>query len=407
MPLTTYLVGGYVRDRLLQRLHGLSSSAGDRDWVVVGADFDTMLKAGFRQVGRDFPVFLHPRSGEEYALARAEHDGVIVFSADVTLAEDLAHRDLTMNAMALDGDCLIDPYGGERDIADKRIRHIGPTFARDPLRVLRVARFAARLPSFSVARQTTLLMQEMVANGALASLTPERIWNELEAALASPAPRRFFEVLDSCGALTAIFPEVAALQGVPQTEKYHPEIDTYVHTLLTLDQAVRLGGSAEVRFAAVVHDLGKARTPQRILPRHIGHEAAGLPLVNRLCERLRAPARFRDLALAVTEHHLNCHRALELRPLTIVDLLGKIGALRSTERLQGFLLACEADRRGRLGHEDCAYPQAEFLHHACAAALAVQGKDMLDTGIQPGPQLGEALRRERARRIRMLARPTL
>jgi tRNA nucleotidyltransferase (CCA-adding enzyme) len=372
----TYLVGGAVRDRLL----GLP--VGERDWVVVGATPDDLEGLGFRRVGRDFPVFLHPGTAEEHALARTErktgpgHRGFVTrHSPDVTLAEDLGRRDLTINAIAEDpatGE-LIDPYGGGRDIESRCLRHIGPAFAEDPLRVLRVARFAARFGvlGFSVSRETLELMRAMTRAGELETLVPERVWQETRLALAAARPRAYFETLRECGALVQVFPEIEALYGVPQPPKWHPEIDTGVHTMMVLDQASRLSPDPVTRFAALTHDLGKGTTPPTEWPRHVGHEMRSVELLGRMCERLRIPNQYRDLATLVARHHGVVHRALNLRHTTVLDLLEQADALRRPERFEQFLTACEADMRGRTGFETEPYPQGDLLRtaqHAVASA---------------------------------------
>jgi tRNA nucleotidyltransferase (CCA-adding enzyme) len=389
--LKIYKVGGAVRDRLLGR------ADADCDWVVVGSTPAAMESLGYTPVGRDFPVFLHPDTREEYALARTErklgrgHTGFTVHAApEVTLEEDLRRRDLTINAMAEDTDgTIIDPYGGRCDLAAGVLRHVSPAFAEDPLRVLRVARFAARL-GFRVADETTALMRAMVAGGELADLTAERVWKELERALGELRPRRFFEVLRDCGALAALFPEIDRLFGVPQRADYHPEVDTGVHTLMVLDQAARLCDDPRVRFAALVHDLGKADTPADLLPRHAGHEDRSVERVQALCERLRAPGDFRELALLVAGRHGQCHRADELRPATVLKLLLAADAFRRKERFEQFLLACEADFLGRLGMEDRPYPQAGLLRRALAAAAAVDTAPLVERGLA-GTDFADAL----------------
>lgn len=397
-----YLVGGAVRDQLL----GLP--VRDRDWVVVGATPEDMLRAGFVQVGADFPVFLHPETKEEYALARTErksgtgYKGFICdFSPDVSLEEDLLRRDLTINAMAMteQGE-LIDPYQGQRDLADRLLRHVSDAFREDPLRVLRVARFAARFAprGFRVAGETLACMRDMSASGELDSLTPERVWTETERALAEPAPWVYFQVLRECGALAAIMPELDALFGVPQPPQYHPEIDTGLHSLLALEQAARLSPATEVRFAALVHDLGKGCTAEELLPRHIGHEQAGLALIRQLCGRLKVPNGHRDLALLACEFHTHCHRALELRPGTILDLLKRCDALRRPERFEQFLLVCEADARGRTGLEQRAYPQPRRLRLAFEAMRGVSARDLAAQGLS-GPEIGARLDQLRVQAI--------
>ncbi|MGY1459322.1 MULTISPECIES: multifunctional CCA addition/repair protein [unclassified Luteimonas] len=391
-----YLVGGAVRDRLL------GQAAGDRDWVVVGSTPEAMLAAGFRAVGRDFPVFLHPDTGEEHALARTErksargHRGFVVDAAPtVTLEEDLGRRDFTINAIAeRDDGRLVDPYDGQRDIQARVLRHVGPAFAEDPLRVLRAARFMARFAplGFSVADETNALMRDMVAGGELAELVPERVWQELVRALRSKKPSAFLRTLRDCGALAAVLPEVDALYGVPQRPEYHPEVDTGVHIELVCDMAAQLApGDDEIGFAALVHDLGKALTPADELPRHIQHEQRGLAPVRALCERLRVPAANRDLALVACREHINVHRLAELRDQTVHDLLARCDGFRKPERIRRLATVCEADKRGRAGLGDVPYPQADELVHLRDAASAVTGADIAGEGLE-GPAFGAALR---------------
>lgn len=398
----TYLVGGAVRDRLL----GLP--VVERDWVVVGATPAELESLGYRRVGADFPVFLHPVTGEQHALARTERKTApgyrgfeVCFSPEVTLEEDLRRRDLTVNAMAEDAvGRVIDPYGGQADLAARRLRHVSEAFREDPVRILRVARFAARFAplGFTVAPETIALMREMVGVGEAAALVAERVWQETESALGAPRPDVFISMLRECGALAVIFPEVDALFGVPQPEKWHPEIDTGIHLLMALRQAALLSPKAEVRFAVLGHDLGKGTTPPRHWPRHTGHEERGVALVRELCQRLGAPNRFRDLAGAVARYHGLCHRALDLRPGTVVRLLEGVDAFRRGERFEDFLMACEADARGRLGLELAPYPQAAWLRDAWHAAMAVDAAALAARGLA-GAALGTALREERARAI--------
>jgi tRNA nucleotidyltransferase (CCA-adding enzyme) len=400
-----YLVGGAVRDKLL----GLEVK--DRDYVVVGATPEDMVAQGYRPVGADFPVFLHPQTKEEYALARTErkialgYKGFNVYAApDVTLEDDLRRRDLTINAMAEAADgTLIDPYGGADDLRDGLLRHVSPAFAEDPVRILRVARFAARFAKwgFKVAHGTHALMRRMVENGEVDALVPERVWAELVRALGEDRPSVFFQVLRACGALDRLFPEIAALFGVPQPEKHHPEIDTGVHVMLVLDQAARLSPDARVRFAALMHDLGKGVTPPAEWPRHIGHEGKGAELVAALCARLRVPNDFRDLAVLVARYHAHCHRAAELTATTLLDTLQALDAFRQPERVEMFVLACEADARGRTGHADAVYPQADIFRRAYAAARAVDTAAVARAG-GAGPQIGERIRRERINAIQRL-----
>ncbi len=398
----TYLVGGAVRDRLL------GYPVKERDWLVVGETADSMLADGFRPVGKDFPVFLHPLDHEEYALARTErktapgYKGFAVHAApDVTLEEDLLRRDLTVNAMAIDADGeLIDPYNGRRDLDSRILRHVSAAFVEDPVRILRVARFAARYAhlGFTVAEETLELMRKMVTAGEADFLVAERVWAELHKALLERTPAAFFQVLKDCGALQVVFPEVDALFGVPQPEKYHPEIDTGVHSLMVLEQAARLSDKAEVRLAALLHDLGKALTPSQHWPSHHGHEQKGLPVLAKLCERLRVPNNFKSLCAQVMQYHTHCHRALELRADTLTDMLQTIGAFKPDSRLDEFLQACEADARGRTGFEDRPYPQADYIRSAAMAATAVDTSEALLKGLQ-GEQIGIAIRKLRAQAI--------
>jgi tRNA nucleotidyltransferase (CCA-adding enzyme) len=371
-----YLVGGAVRDALL----GLQVK--ERDWVVIGATREELLRANYREVGRDFPVFLHPKTHEEYALARLErkvspgYRGFAVeFGPQVTLEQDLARRDLTINAMAQSEDgTLLDPYGGKRDLEARVLRHVSPAFAEDPVRILRVARFAARFAplGFRVAPETNELMQSMVERGEVAALVPERVWQETEKALRERCAAEFFRVLRGCGALRGVYPEIDALFGVPQPPQWHPEIDTGVHTLMVLDQAALLSRDPKVRFAALLHDLGKGTTPRADWPSHRGHEQRSVELIEKLCDRLRVPGDYRDLSVIVARYHGNAHRAFELRPDTILDMLEKADAFRRPERFAQALLACEADSRGRSGLEQTPYPQRQYLHAAQAAAAAVK-----------------------------------
>lgn len=394
----TYLVGGAVRDRLL----GLE--VRERDWVVTGATAEQLTGTGYKEVGRSFPVFLHPETQEEYALARRETKTApgyrgfkVEFGPEVTLEEDLMRRDLTINAMAEDAaGRLVDPHGGERDLAGKVLRHVSPAFREDPVRILRVARFSARFDGlgFAVAPETMALMREMVAAGEAAALVPERVWQETVRALGEDAPPRFFEVLRECGALEVIFPEIDRLWGVPQPERWHPEIDTGVHVMMVLEQAARFSPKTEVRFAALTHDLGKGVTPERLWPRHTGHEAASVRLVGELCGRLGAPRRFRTLAEKVARYHGVCHRADELRPETKLKVLDSLGAFRAGSLLEDFLVACEADYRGRKGMTEDAYPAADVFRRAHARASTVSGASLAAEGYE-GAALGEELRRRR------------
>ncbi len=400
----SYLVGGAVRDRLL------GIEGGDRDHVVVGESVESMLAAGFKQVGRDFPVFLHPQTAEEYALARTErksargHTGFVVHAdPSVTLEQDLARRDFTINAIAQseEGD-LIDPFGGVRDIDARVLRHVGPAFVEDPLRVLRAARFMARLAplGFRIADDTMALMRRMVEGGELDALTPERVWQELVRGLAARQPSAFLRTLRDAGALAVVLPEADALYGVPQRAEYHPEVDTGVHVELVCDMAATLApGDAVIGFAALTHDLGKALTPAQELPRHLMHEHRGLAPLRALCDRLRAPTEHRQLAEMACREHLNVHRLLELKDSTVHDLLVRCDAFRKPARIAQLAVACEADKRGRAGLQDQAYPQAAELVRLHAAALAVRSVDIGAEGLQ-GPAFGEALRKARIAAIR-------
>ncbi|WP_374382594.1 multifunctional CCA addition/repair protein [Thermomonas sp.] len=399
----TYLVGGAVRDDLL----GLP--AGDRDFVVVGATTQDMLAAGFRQVGRDFPVFLHPETGEEHALARTErkagrgHAGFVVHAdPTVTLVEDLRRRDFTLNAIArADDGALVDPFDGVRDLQDRVLRHVGPAFVEDPLRVLRAARFMARFAplGFRIAPETLALMRAMAADGELAELVPERVWQELARALRSPAPAAFLRSLREADALRAVLPEVDALYGVPQRAEYHPEIDTGVHAELVCDMAARLApGDDLVGYAALCHDLGKALTPAGELPRHVMHEQRGVAAVIALGERLKVPAEHRDLAVLACREHLNVHRLDELRPATVHDLLARCDGFRKPARIGQLATVCEADKRGRAGLADAPYPQGDRLRRLHAAALAVRGDAIAARGLS-GPAFGAALRDARIEAI--------
>jgi tRNA nucleotidyltransferase (CCA-adding enzyme) len=401
----TYLVGGAVRDALLGR------PCTERDYVVVGAQPDDLLALGYRPVGKDFPVFLHPQSGDQYALARTErktgagyYGFATHFSPDVTLEEDLARRDLTINAMArlAEGDDVVDPYGGRRDLAARVLRHVSPAFVEDPLRVLRVARFAARFAplGFTIAAETMALMGEIVRSGELQALVAERVWVETERALGEARPTVYFEVLRECGALAALFPEIDRLFGVPQPERWHPEIDTGIHTLQVLDVARELSTETTVRFAALVHDLGKGVTPPERWPSHVGHEQTGAAIVGQLCERLKVPTEHRDLGQLAAREHQRIHRALELRDDTILEVLEASDAFRRPDRFDRLLLACEADARGR-GPELRArpYPQAGLMHNCRRAAAAIR----LDPEVikqHAGPAIAQLLRAARVQAIR-------
>ncbi len=395
----TFLVGGAVRDKLLGR------PVVDRDYVVVGATPEAMSRLGFRPIGRDFPVFLHPDTNEEYALARTERKSGrgyhgFVFRTDpaVTLDQDLERRDLTINAMAEDaGGRLIDPFGGARDLDARVLRHVSPAFAEDPVRVLRVARFAARYAplGFRIADETLALMRRMVDDGEVEHLVAERVWAETRKALAEPQPSAFLQTLRACGALRILFPEVDALYGVPQRADFHPEIDAGVHVELVLDMAARLApGDDLIGWCALTHDLGKALTPSDLLPRHIGHEHAGVAPLRALSARLRVPAEHLALAEHVCRFHLDIHRAFELRAETLLGILERIDAFRRPERVDRLLIACEADQRGRLGSAESAYPQAPYVRAAHAAAAAVNANAFVADGLK-GEAIGEAVRKAR------------
>jgi tRNA nucleotidyltransferase (CCA-adding enzyme) len=393
-----YLVGGAVRDGLLGR------PVRERDYVVTGATADDLLAQGYRPVGRDFPVFLHPQTQSEYALARRErktgpgyHGFVTDFSPDITLEEDLLRRDLTINAIAQRADgSLVDPYGGQADLLARTLRHVSPAFGEDPVRVLRVARFAARFASlgFTVHDSTRVLMRQMVADGEVASLVPERVWQETLRALEEPRPEVFFEVLRDCGALAVIFPEVDRLYGVPQPAQWHPEIDTGVHVMLCLRRAAQLDAPATVRFALLAHDLGKGTTPPDQWPKHVMHESRGLPLVDALCSRLKVPVAFRELARLACKQHTNVHRALQLRAATVLELLEECDAFRRPERFSELLLACQCDAQGRTGLEESPYPQRGYLETARTTAAAVQLEAAEREGLN-GPAIAARLRARR------------
>ena len=403
-----FLVGGAVRDELLGR------PVTERDYVVVGATPEALTTMGYRPVGRDFPVFLHPDTGEQYALARTERKTApgyygfeTRFSPDVTLEDDLARRDLTINAMARGGDgVLIDPHGGRLDLEARWLRHVSPSFVEDPLRVLRVARFAARFSplGFRVAPETLDLMRRIVEAGEMAALVAERVWAETARALGEVRPREYFEVLRACGALAAVFPEIEALYGVPQPPRWHPEIDTGLHTMLALEAAAELSPDTVVRFAALVHDLGKATTPRELWPKHTGHEERGVAIIERLCARLRVPTEHRELAVQVSRQHAKVHRIAELRPSTVLELLEQVDAFRRPERLDRLILACEADARGRGPELRVApYPQAAMLRTAQGAASAVRlSPDVLAR--TEGAVIAERLRTARIAAIGNVAR---
>lgn len=411
-----FLVGGAIRDALLGR------AGSDRDWVVVGATPAQMEASGYLPVGRDFPVFLHPQTREEYALARTErksapgYRGFVVHAApDVTLDQDLARRDLTINAIALpaeraddvpiDASALVDPYHGQRDLRQKVLRHVTDAFREDPVRILRVARFAARFADFSIAPETRALMREMVAGGEVDALVPERVWQELSRGLMETRPSRMVEVLRDCGALKVLLPEVDRLWGVPQPAAHHPEVDTGVHLMMVLDMAARLQAPLPVRFACLVHDLGKGTTRADELPRHIGHEQRSARLLQAVCERWRIPVELRELADVVAREHGNIHRSADLGAAALMRLLERCDALRKPGRFAQVLLACECDARGRLGFEDRPYPPRERLQRVLDAALAVPTRPIAEAAVQRGaigPKIGEAIARARTEAIAAL-----
>jgi tRNA nucleotidyltransferase (CCA-adding enzyme) len=391
-----YLVGGAVRDRLLGR------PVGDRDWVVVGASPQALLDQGYVPVGKDFPVFLHPQTKEEYALARTErksghgyHGFAVHASPDVTLEEDLARRDLTINAMAEGPDGqLVDPYGGQRDLQARVLRHVSPAFAEDPVRILRLARFAARFADFTVAEDTLALMRQMVASGEADHLVAERVWQELARGLMEARPSRMFEVLRACGALARLLPELDALWGVPQRAEYHPEIDTGVHMMMVLDMSARLHAPLAVRYACLGHDLGKGNTPADVLPRHLGHEGRSAKLLKQVNERLRVPVDCRELADVVAREHGNIHRSGELNAEATLRLLERCDAIRKPQRFAEVLLACECDARGRLGFEDTAYAPRTRLAQALRTVLAVDTASVSARALaegRQGPAVGQAI----------------
>ena len=399
----TYLVGGAVRDKLLD------IPIKDRDWVVVGATPEEMLDKGFKPVGKDFPVFLHPETKEEYALARTERKSgkgykgfTFHTSPDVTLEDDLQRRDLTINAIAEDEHgVLIDPYGGAADLKEKMLRHVSPAFVEDPLRVLRIARFAASL-GFKIAPETMALLKDISESDELEALVPERVWTELEKALSGKYPARFLLVLQSSNALKKLFPEIEALFGVPQTKEYHPEIDTGLHTIMSLNQSTRLSADPMIRFAVLVHDLGKATTPKDKLPSHHGHEERGTKIIDKLCKRYRIPNKYRELAVNVSRFHLDCHRIQEMKPETVLKKLEQLDAFRRPERFDQFLIACEADARGRAGFEDRGYPQAEYFQKALKAANNVNTLALQEQGLE-GKALGQEIKNQRVKSIKEIS----
>jgi tRNA nucleotidyltransferase (CCA-adding enzyme) len=413
----TYLVGGAVRDRLLGRAG--DGGGGDRDWVVVGSTPEAMVEAGYRPVGRDFPVFLHPQTQEEYALARTERKSgrgyqgfVVIASPEVTLEQDLARRDLTINAIAEDpasGE-LIDPFHGQRDLQQRVLRHVGPAFVEDPVRLLRLARLAARFADFHVAAETEALLVQMVDDGEVDQLVPERVWQELSRGLMEDRPERLFEVLRRCGALKRLLPEVDRLWGVPQPEAHHPEIDTGVHLMLVLAMAVRLRSPLAVRYACLCHDLGKGSTPASEWPRHLAHEARSVKLAAQVSARWKVPNDCRELAEVVAREHGNIHRSGELKAPAVMRLLERCDAMRRPQRFQDALLACECDARGRLGLEDAPYPQRPRLTAALAAALAAPVQTIAEQALTRGlggPAIGTLVRAARVAAIEAALGPTV
>ncbi|WP_111883904.1 multifunctional CCA addition/repair protein [Acinetobacter sp. CFCC 11171] len=396
-----YLVGGAVRDHLLGHPYH------EKDYVVVGATPEQLLAQGYQPVGKDFPVFLHPETKDEYALARTErksghgyHGFEFYTDVNVTLEQDLIRRDLTINAIAMDdAGNVYDPYGGQRDLEQRVLRHVSNAFVEDPLRVLRIARFAARYKAlgFTVADETLELMQELAKSGELKALTPERVWKETSRALMEDHADEYFEVLRACGALKVLFPEIDALYGIPQRPEYHPEIDCGIHTMMSLQQACRANYSLDVRFAVLVHDLGKALTPVDELPRHIMHEERGVKPVTDVCDRMRVPTNTKQLAISVCKEHLKCHQALSLKPGTLWRLLQRMDVLRRPERVEAFVQACECDSRGRLGLEDRAYPQAKYVLDAMQVVRNIKAAD-LPSDVK-GPDIGEMLIQKRIEAI--------
>lgn len=394
-----YLVGGCVRDKLL----GLPIK--DRDWLVVGASPEQMLKQDFSSVGKDFPVFLHPKTHEEYALARTErktapgYKGFAIHAAtDVTLEQDLARRDLTINAIAQDSNGnLIDPYNGQQDLKNKTLRHVSPAFAEDPVRVLRIARFAARF-NFTIAEETKALIQQMVTEGELIHLVPERVWQELAKALQTKRPSLFFTSLREAGALEALFPEVNRLFGVPQVPKWHPEVDTGIHVMMVIDQAARLSNDIAVIFAALCHDLGKGTTPQDILPYHNGHEERSIGLTQQLCQRIRVPKSIGTLAVKVAEYHTHMHLLMELEPKIILEVIDALDAFRNPKQFEQYLLASEADFRGRPGYEDADMPNVAIFKQCYEASKAVDVKAIVGQGLE-GQEISKALSKQRIHAI--------
>jgi len=403
-----YLVGGGVRDQLL------GQAVKDRDWVVVGANSEELIAQGYQSVGKDFPVFLHPETKEEYALARTERKTAPGYAGfefhatqDVSLEDDLRRRDLTINAIAQDAEGnLIDPYNGQADLENRVLRHVSDAFAEDPVRILRIARFAARFANlnFRIADETLGLMKDMVQSGEVDALVAERVWQETERALGEKTPSRYLEVLRDCGALARIFPEIDNLFGVPQPAEHHPEIDTGIHTLMVLEQAARLSTDTRVRFAAMTHDLGKGITPKENWPSHHDHEELGVPLVIELSNRLKVPKEYRELAVNVARYHLNFHRAKELRANTILKLIKALDGFRRPERYKMFLLACEADARGRTGYEDREMQQADILMDAFHAAIDIAVHPIIEQGFK-GDAIAAELTQRRIKAIKQATKP--
>lgn len=399
-----YLVGGAVRDHLLGHPYH------EKDYVVVGATPEQLLAQGYQPVGKDFPVFLHPETKDEYALARTErksghgyHGFEFYTDVNVTLEQDLIRRDLTINAIAMDdAGQIYDPYHGQQDLERRILRHVSDAFVEDPLRVLRIARFAARYKAlgFKVAEETLALMQELAKSGELEALTPERVWKETSRALMEDHADEYFEVLRACGALKVLFPEIDALYGIPQRPEYHPEIDCGIHTMMSLQQACRANYSLDVRFAVLVHDLGKALTPVDELPRHIMHEERGVKPVTEVCDRMRVPTNTKQLAISVCKEHLKCHQALNLKPGTLWRLLQRMDVLRRPERVEAFVQACECDSRGRLGLEDRTYPQAQYVLDAMQVVRNIKAADLPPD--VSGPDIGEMLIERRIQAIAAL-----